>query len=383
MTRLLADFQGLRLNESNWTDAQRLMARWRKWGYYQGACDSTDCTYTILVSDPYSALLDRLSETSREQISNSKIPTFAENLGWRWSVFLVQFAVQDQKIVRTRTDLLLNVADGGPPEHYSYTLGIRTQVRPNLGWYVPGAGPSIRGRDEQLDNHPDWKVGRPDGCEGCQNTDITYTPNLRPTDVLQLTNFNFACLTRFHPCTTEGDLLPIAQNWHLYDGGRSSLYGSDELGPVPCRTPLRALGRDSVLIVEVQTLSVTSQKDPQDPSSPLSIETAKVRLLHVIKGYSPAKPGAVFQISAYPGSPAAYGGYPAFLPEHVLPNSQYFLSIDYFYPATKDSMDSMMSHPLELRRCGIIQATTGNLAALKTGIAEDVPYRRPPASEWP
>jgi hypothetical protein len=48
---LLSDMHSLRLHQSNWKDAQRLMTRWGRWAHYDGACTSEDCLYVITLDD--------------------------------------------------------------------------------------------------------------------------------------------------------------------------------------------------------------------------------------------------------------------------------------------------------------------------------------------
>ena len=45
--RLLADMHQIRLYQSTWGDAQRLMHRWGGWGYYDGSCTTASCKYEI------------------------------------------------------------------------------------------------------------------------------------------------------------------------------------------------------------------------------------------------------------------------------------------------------------------------------------------------
>src|SRR3569833_627288 len=44
---LLADIMSLELNRSSWSDAQRLMTRWGKWGEWYGNCSVEECIYSI------------------------------------------------------------------------------------------------------------------------------------------------------------------------------------------------------------------------------------------------------------------------------------------------------------------------------------------------
>lgn len=49
--RLSADMHQIRLYRSSWADAQQLMKRWGKWGYYEGSCTAQSCRYTIEMAD--------------------------------------------------------------------------------------------------------------------------------------------------------------------------------------------------------------------------------------------------------------------------------------------------------------------------------------------
>ena len=45
--RLLADMHQIRLYQSTWADAQRLMHSWGAWGHYDGNCTAASCKYEI------------------------------------------------------------------------------------------------------------------------------------------------------------------------------------------------------------------------------------------------------------------------------------------------------------------------------------------------
>jgi hypothetical protein len=49
--RLLADIREIQMGKSTWADAQRLMHRWGKWGWYEGSCDAKSCDYVIAIRD--------------------------------------------------------------------------------------------------------------------------------------------------------------------------------------------------------------------------------------------------------------------------------------------------------------------------------------------
>jgi hypothetical protein len=54
--RLMADVQALKLRQSNWLEAERLISRWGKYGHYEGHCDASFCRYSIGLNSPGMAL---------------------------------------------------------------------------------------------------------------------------------------------------------------------------------------------------------------------------------------------------------------------------------------------------------------------------------------
>jgi hypothetical protein len=218
MQRLLAEFHSIYLMQSTWPDAQHIITRWQHWGYAQGPCTSTDCDYTIEVSDPIWRWLDNRRDDLRGEIF-SRVLRSLNALGWREPWMRLRIVVQDGRIVRTRTAFRVKVYDSGPPEHWEYTLMLGSQVRLRLkrsrdteheqeAW--------ILGDDEQLDDHPDYKIGRPGGCTGCELVEFSYMPTLNHSVVVRLTEYDLSCLTRLRTCTDIGDFLPAGRNWHLY-----------------------------------------------------------------------------------------------------------------------------------------------------------------------
>jgi hypothetical protein len=45
--RLSGDMHQIRIYQSTWADAQRLMQRWGAWGHYDGSCTAASCKYEI------------------------------------------------------------------------------------------------------------------------------------------------------------------------------------------------------------------------------------------------------------------------------------------------------------------------------------------------
>jgi hypothetical protein len=380
MSRLLGDYHSIYPAQSTWADAQRLMTRWGRWGRYEGTCTASDCDYSIMVGDEYSNWVDKLSEQNQERVRGSHVWNWLEHLGYRWSALSLHFQIQDGKIVRTHTLIHVDVEDSGPPDHWQYTLGISAQVRWRLASITRDSDrdpPFVLGADEQLALHPDYKVGRPQGCEGCEFDDITYAPTLPHDEAVRLTDFNLNCLTRLRACTTIGDLLPYGSGWHLYDGLRSNLYPTSGDGLLPCRTEARALARDAGAVVEVEVLGLVPDFKPY-PNDERRHELVRARILHVWKGPIGDKPGSTIQVTPFAGEEANPPYWPAEAPEHLLPGHRalIFLTED---AATNFSPDpdkvGIVAYPLE--RCGVIEDTPANLAAVQLGVAQDMAYRHP------
>lgn len=362
---LLADFQSIRPTQSTWADAQRLMTRWGKWGHYDGACTPESCDYVIGIDDPVSADLRNLSEGDIGLLNRFHIFDAAERLGWRTTTLSLRFKTRNGIIIGTSTVYFFQVPGFADPDHgYGFTAMLGSQVRSRLR--VPSSNHHewILGNDEQLDDHPDWKVGRPGGCTGCESVSVSYTPILSPDEVTRLTSYNLACLTRLRPCNDLGDLLPAAADWHLYDNNSS--HGRNHIGPdidpTACHTDLRALGRDAEMIFKVRVL-YTSRVNDNGPDLPAElIQLAKARPIQIIKGRLPARPASDLLVTPFGGFPER-----GQMAELLVPGHLYFVLFD---PAERYSLGQFA-----LPRCGVLEATPENLRRLSLGIAEDLKYR--------
>ena len=380
ISRLLADYHGIYPTQTTWEDAQRLMRKWGKWGRYEGTCTASDCDYSIVVGDEYANLVNKLSEYRRERIWESHAWHGLQHLGYRRSTFQIHFQVQDGKIVRTKVMIDIDVPDGGPPEHWQYLLGVTAQVRSQLASITrddTGEFPRVMGADEQLALHPDYKVGRPSGCEGCEFDYITLAPTLPHDEAVSLTDFNLSCLTRLRACTSIGDLLPYGSGWHLYEELPSNLYPNIGGETLPCRTETRALARDAAAIVEVEVLNLLPD-DKSYQNDGMQQEFARVQILQSWKGRIRDKPGSTIQVALFTGEKANPPYWPASNPEHLLPGHLALIFL------TEDAPRNFASNPdnigvvaYSLDRCGVIEDTPANLNAIRLGVAEDIPYRHP------
>jgi hypothetical protein len=100
----------IRLYQSTWADAQRLMHRWGAWGHYDGTCTAESCKYEIEMDSishfnsrvPRHAWLDWLLAHDRFNLY--------QWFGGRSSTFLASFTVHDGTIWSESTAIGVSVS---------------------------------------------------------------------------------------------------------------------------------------------------------------------------------------------------------------------------------------------------------------------------------
>lgn len=366
---LMADMHRIRLYQSTWLEAQRLMNRWGAWGHYDGTCTARQCRYEIALTD----------------ISYRKFEWLMQHGGFRVYCWLggratrlsVSFTVQDGTIWRetagiavTATPKLLSTADDFP-----LTLIVLTKSRQRLratenDWWIMGA-------DEQLAEHPYYKAGRPGGCKiNCEEAVVTYSTRTPPAEIDRLTSFNFSCLTQLLSCAELDQLLPAAKDWRLYHEEKNSAMRESAGPPRSCNIPLWALARDTRYALVVEGISATIAKKPgtvflaaDEPlgSGPdFKREENNVKILTILKGAPPWDLGSI--VLAHP-----YGGtefYPDSLgaSEHLIPGKRYLV-----FPIGDDRRDQSLTResPIELDPCGVWADTSENTRELEKGFTQN------------
>ena len=109
--RLSADMHQIRLYQSTWADAQRLMHRWGAWGHYDGSCTAASCKYQIEMDsvDYYNQRVPRQAWMIW-LLRHDRLNLY-QCFGGRLSVFHASFTVHDGTIWREESAR----ADGSPP----------------------------------------------------------------------------------------------------------------------------------------------------------------------------------------------------------------------------------------------------------------------------
>ncbi len=369
--RLMADMHQIRLYQSTWADAQKLMYRWGAWGHYDGSCTAERCLYRIEMTDLSWASASSPKSVWVEWLLLHDTLNLYSWLGGRRSKLFASFNLHDGKIWRESAGI--GVAVPTKPwemsDAFGYTLIVDTKSRQRLrqtrdGWWILGT-------EDQLAEHPYYKAGRPGGCTFCQEAVVTYSTHTPQTEIKSLTSFDFSCLTRpwFHSCTTIEEILPAARPWHLYDDVSPDYRPPQPTSsaPKPCNIPIWALARDAPYVLSVEALSQTLKRTPGDDR-----EAAPVKIVASLKGTAPWISGTVVQAQPYSGCLA----YPPFEePEHLLPGKHYIV-----FPVGMDRKDDPVltsKSPLDLRRCGVQPDTPEVRRELEKGFAQNDNLRGP------
>jgi hypothetical protein len=342
--RLLADFQSIRLNQSNWADAQVLMKRWGAWGHYDGTCTaaySGDTFFRVYAS-----------------------------LGGRYARMRVTFLVQDGLIHRSGMGLGVSVTSKEAKDEFGYGLTLSARASDHLR-VVSRHEPWILGEDDQLAQHPEYKVGRPSGCEICMSGEVTFTPYLPLDQLRRLTAYDLGCFTRWHhPCLLLQDLLPVAKDWHLYPSMETP--SQPEIRPVSstsCNIPIMALARDAVSIAVVDSLADTRVPDDVGPGVPeRTHQAAEVRLIQTLKRSLPVDAKEPFTVVPSNGDYADA----LYTSEDLVRGKRYVLFVR---PQVPDS--SIVIRPtLRLIQCSVVEDSPEVRMKIRDGLARLDPLRR-------
>jgi hypothetical protein len=353
--RLMADIQALKLRQSNWLEAERLISRWGKYGNYKGHCDASFCRYSITLDSP-AITFGRAFPMAPANLNNhfvyqtaALISTLSEHLGVRLVTVRATFVVQDRVVLRKSAVFIYGV-----PLTFSgssgYSLIATSRAINRLasdGWPLIGS--------EQLAEHPFYAVTRPGGCSSCLMANVTFTPDTPDPEMRRLTTFNLNCITRLRPCRYLEDIYPAAENWHLYDrpSPPNQVHTEHASLPLACRVPLFARGREASQILSVTALSESQERQPGEV-----IETASVRINGVLKGKAEYNPGELIAVTSR--SDSTYS--PNEIETPLSPGGQFLILT--LYKQDK-------SQPMELRRCLVVTDTPEVRKQLEAGAAQN------------
>jgi len=319
--RLHAEIVALQMHPGTFADVQRMQQEWGKFGHWDGECTAHHCIYTVLMTDWLGNFLYKHDLASWVRHAYS------------WSGATEVIVDAD---VRLRNDRMWG-------EDFSVMVGdSNLWVRMYGGSHLFGTPGEIRASALKQEH----RAGFEGACTGCIGAEIFVTPDTPPSDVGWLTDINFSCLTRWHPCESEDDLIPRAwSRREKYDDMESR--HDWNLNAVS----VKRLGQeaDQAALIEIEKLF--SLKDSPEDSY------ADVRILTHLKNGDQHQIGSIVSVEVAEDWVARGSEEKA----KLLAGKRFILAY----------RDERMGTNWSLLTQAIIPATPTNLAEFQAGIAND------------
>ncbi len=200
--RLFEDVQSIEIAQTSFQKARLILNRWSNSGVFVEPCTEQQCEFDITISKPI---------TWRDNsISIPKMLPLYRLLGGHPAIVRADIHVRNG-FVRARD---YSLAIEAPP-----IVGIDGR---SLSYYVEGkisTEPEVdtNGPARQAtDRHLGYQIGS-NACLGCLEIHVKFAPTAGSADVRRLSQINFSCLTRQHPCRTKEDLMPNAVSENLLE----------------------------------------------------------------------------------------------------------------------------------------------------------------------
>jgi hypothetical protein len=296
--RLLADVQALELRQTPWSDVQSLLQRWRPDIDSRFPCNDSECSiimdeavFSFLHSKTFFLRLDdylrwRMKLSYEEgpfiRAEERLLPIYIR-LGGRLALVSASFAAR-QGILWSK-NFSINIWVDNPDLFAGNVYGLFAAAD-TVPRFIGSPANSIA---PQVELHPNYTIGGPDGCEVCIAGWVKFTPYANSADIHRLMQFDLSCLTRFHQCFTQTDVMPVA--WKQYEAESPQLQEMWDKPPGCSPSVLELLGRDSI---KVATGEVTGAVR-NDHIWPTGIRDGHVpiRVLAALKGLPDWKPGQI------------------------------------------------------------------------------------------
>jgi hypothetical protein len=355
--RLMADMHQIRLYQSTWDNAQRLMHKWGRWGHYDGTCTAESCRYAITLGNSFFGVND--TEEPNWFDRPWLILVGSGVFGTRAAALQTTFTVHKGSIWWMSVYFLVDVPSG-KVGGYDGEYGLL--VKAQSVQVMPGNRTNLT---EQMEEHPYYYASRPSGCTNCMKADVWYSTRAPAEQIAQLTDLNFDCITRFRPCRFLRDVLPLEREWNLYQGFEPDSHPVFEKPqvPRPCMVPVWATARDSEAAVVAEVLGKGTDPGESDWYGPR--EKDRVRIVETLKGQSPVQVGSAIDVIPFTEDPN--NSEPS---EHMRPGERYVLLFD-------RGADDLPLPLIGLERCGVRPDTPETRREVAKGMAMNDDLRGP------
>jgi hypothetical protein len=361
---LLAEIQSLELRKTPWHEAKTQLQRWRETSEFSGICNEQKCSLKITLDELVLAYASKTNLFIR----------LDDYFRWR-----LKLSYDVGPFVRLEFVLLrAYMRMGGRPARVVATVGMRDGIVWNKGFSVfietyaqevsgffgttPGGYTLIAevrsaprfdyfGTDwinAQLRLHPDYMIGRPGGCTTCVEGWAKFTPYADLDTTHRLLQMDLSCLTRWHPCLTQMDIMPAAWALYLEDQPRLDAL-RDHLACSP--SIIELLGRDSTNVV---TGEILGYRDWADNKSHRFVGT-RIRVLERLKGVLDWKVGETRELTNLSG----IGGDTT----RLRPGTQLI-----FFGGRSPSSEMRIDPGYA---CPVMSVSETNLSLVRRGIAQD------------
>jgi hypothetical protein len=318
--RLLSDIQSLRLQRSTWSDAQRIINLWGRWGHYKGTCDASNCEYGISIKDWATDVALGLYRFPRlERLAEPVLFKLTPLIGARLPEVDSQVSVHDGKVV----GIYFSVDTVVP-----YMYGVL------MSSTISTAHPEYYVEWPERNPHPEYSMVMRHGTLHLFFTE--FNADAKDEDLEWLMEFNLSCMTRLSPCKEDSDLRPSAWRHYIAENKNRALI-QEKIDK--CDLPVQQLVEAAENIALVRA-TFTSSSDPEKP-------TLTGELVENLKGTSSWQVGGIRDVFSIDGD--RYG-------DHRTP-----VQIVLF----PEDENRIYAHA-----CGIIPATPQNLRIVRETLRE-------------
>jgi len=257
---LLSELQSLELRRTSWRDAQTQFQRWGANREFDEHCDSHKCSLKITLNEfvfgyvTQRNLFEKLDDYFRWRLKLSyNQGPFARAEVWLLRLYMrvgghparviANIGMCDgvvwSKGISVWVETYAHAAEWSGNQPYEFSLFAEVHSVPRFDYY---GDPRVA---YQSMLHPNYAIGQPGGCTSCVMGWGKFTPYAALEDVHRLMQLDLSCLTRWHSCVTQSDILPAA--WAQYVAERSRSDQSEEI--LRCSPAIiEILGRDSANI---------------------------------------------------------------------------------------------------------------------------------------